>query len=163
MSTRPSWSGRQDENLNVVLGELPAPINGRKVRRRQDRRRGAIRHDAGARRQAQLAVEDDADRRGTFHEPGRKPRIVGRHGARADEDRRMRRAQRVRHRQGLLPADPLRIAGPRGETPVDRLGVMDGDRWPGGLAGQNVSEADGFRLEIRLVYGLGSAGSGTCS
>ena len=134
-STRPSGVRGEDEDLDAASRELPAPFNGRQVRRRQDRRRCAVGHDAGARRQAQRAVEDDADRGRTFDEPGGKPRIVGRHGAGADKHGRVRGAQRVRHHQRLLPADPLRIAGPRSETPVDRLGVVDGDRWPSGAWG----------------------------
>ena len=59
--------------------------------------------------------------------------IVLQHGARTDEDGVAAGAHGVRDPPLRLAADPLRVAGPGGDPPVERLGVLQDDVRPVGL------------------------------
>ena len=87
------------------------PSAGARPLGRQDRRRRVLVEDARVVRHAQRAVEHDARRRGARHHPHRQLRIVGEHGADADQHGVAGRPQRVRHRALRLAADPAGVAG----------------------------------------------------
>ena len=67
------------------------------------------------------------DRRVARHHADRELRIVRDHGSDAHEHRVARGAEGVRRSPLLFPADPPGVAGRRGDPPVERLGVLEGD------------------------------------
>ena len=76
-------------------------------------------------RDAQFAVEHDPHRRGARDHPHGQFRIVADDGADADHHGVARGAQGVRHDPFGLAADPLGVAGGRGDAAVERLGVLE--------------------------------------
>ncbi len=74
-----------------------------------------------------VRVEHDAHRRGAGHHPHGELGIVPDDRAHADHDTVTRGSERVRHPPLRLSADPLRVAGRRGDASVERLRVLEGD------------------------------------
>ena len=83
-------------------------------------------------RRPQRRVQDHPQRRCARDHPHGELRVVLQQGARPDEDRVAAGAHRVRDLPLRLAADPLRVAGPRGDPPVERLGVLQDDVGPVG-------------------------------
>ena len=120
---------RDDFDAGIPVALLLRRI-GRRQRDKPGRDLARLGNQASGEGDPQLPVEHDPHRR-TLAETGEAAgqlRIVGQHGAGADQDRVMRRAQQMGVLAGRRAGDPAAFAGSGGDAAVEAQWPVSGSR-----------------------------------